>query len=74
MDFPLYFQKPDVGGGGTVFWRTFFLEKPNTVKFSQVLVVMHYYSPRPNMGLKNDMLLTQSWMKRLLGLICIRET
>ena len=39
MDFPLYFEKVIWVGGGLFFGRIFFLKKPNTPEYAQVLVV-----------------------------------
>ena len=39
MDFPLYFEKVIWVGGGLFFCRNFFLKKPNTPEYAQVLVV-----------------------------------
>ena len=45
MDFPLYFEKVIWVGGGHFFRRNFFLKKPNTPEYAQVLVVT---CPKPN--------------------------
>ena len=37
--FPIVFSKSDLGGGGHIFRRNFFLKKPNTPEYAQVLVV-----------------------------------
>ena len=39
MDFPLLFEKSNLGGG-KLFLTNFFLKKPNTPEYAQVLVVM----------------------------------
>ena len=39
MDFPFYFQKVLLPEGGTFFLQQFFLKKPNTSEYAQVLVV-----------------------------------
>ena len=41
MDFPLYFQKEIWDGGDSFFCQQFFLKKPNTPKYAQVLVVTY---------------------------------
>ena len=56
MDFPLYFEKVIWVGGGNFFRQIFFLKKPNTPEYAQVLVVTWakpnsvtaLLSPRPN--------------------------
>ena len=37
--FPIVFSKSDLGEGGHILWRHFFLKKPNTPEYAQVLVV-----------------------------------
>ena len=39
MDFPLYLEKGIWVGEGIFFPRNFFLKKPNTPEYAQVLVV-----------------------------------
>ena len=57
--FPIVFSKSDLGGGKQFFRRNFFLKKPNTPEYAQVLVVTcprlnsvtALLSPPPNIGL-----------------------
>ena len=37
--FPIVFSESDLGGGGQFFRQHFFLKKPNTPEYAQVLVV-----------------------------------